>query len=775
MSKIALRPFKEKLSKRREMFSKPPKRKLVKHITPQLLFKAICALFLSFTKLIGGTSPLGFAFFAAIIGGTDAYICALISAVGLFISGGSVVSVGKFVISVILFSLIYERFLPEKHKKIKTLSLISSLCLFFSGIFLLFATMTIGGYPLIYDFLILFTEALTVYFASVAFKIAVPIIFSLNIRRSLRTEESISLAFLTGSIICGLGDIGFEGIFSLSGTLCVLAVLAFATRFGSLHGCVSGIVMGLVYCVSRGRIDACAASFAASGLCAGYFSKHGRWASCISFVMTNAVITILSNGSSEVLINLFDTALASCILYCMPERLYNAINNMGTISHPAAELASNRLSFAANTLTECEKSFQEIFKIKDISNYNKILLYRRTAYKACSGCGLRKYCWGRDVASTKEALDNLTEIISSGESPKKESAPPHCLRGEQFVSEFKKMYEIYKNDCVWASKVGEVQSSVYQSFNAMSSLINQTAKKVLSANDCDTIASDDIFYRLKKEGIFAKEVFVNGDGDNTKIHITLSECGGFGRCEGAVEKVLKNATGKSFVRTGLRHCGKCSFTYVVKPSFSISTAVSGAIKHSKKTSGDHAVYALVDRDTYAIILCDGMGSGETARSESKLCANLLMTLLESGLDVQSAVSIINSMLISSFSDTLAAIDLCLINLNDGTTKVYKCGGADTYAKTDNKVETITAETLPVGATENKCEFFTLPSKKGSMIVLCSDGIVSANRKNSVWIKKIIESYEGTEPETLAKQILEEAKKANAKLKDDATVVASYIG
>ena len=62
-----------------------------------------------------------------------------------------------------------------------------------------------------------------------------------------------------------------------------------------------------------------------------------------------------------------------------------------------------------------------------------------------------------------------------------------------------------------------------------------------------------------------------------------------------------------------------------------------------------------------------------------------------------------------------------------------------------------------------------------MIVLCSDGIVSADRKSSVWIKKMIECYEGTEPEALARQILEEAKKANAKLKDDATVIASYIG
>lgn len=776
MSNKVLKPLKKRLSNRRKLNKETSPFKLSKYITLEIIIKSICAFLLSCTKLIGGASPLGFAFFASSMGGIDAYIYAAFSLLGIIASGGKIVAIGKFCISAILFSLIYERFLPEKYKKPRTVASIAALCTLGSGIFLLFTTMTIGGYPLIYDFVVLITESATVWLAVLSFLTAMPLVYSLNIRRSLAPEESISLAFLAGGIICGLGDIGFPNVFSLAGTLCVLCVLAFASRFGSMHGCVAGIVMGVVYCISRGRIDACAASFAASGLCAGYFSSKGRWASCLSFIMTNAVITILSNGSTEVLINLFDAILASCILYFMPERLYNAINNLGSSTHPASELAANRLSFAASTLDKCEASFKNIFKLKDINEYNKVLLYRRTAYNACSGCGLRKYCWGRDGAATKQSLDTLMELSENGEMIKNENAPNHCLRAEQFIAEFKRMFNVYKNDCVWSSKIGEAQSSVYESFSAVSKLIRSVSGNILNSNECDITAAEDIKYRLKKEGIIAKEVFVSGRDDATKVYITLEGCGGFGRCEVAVEKVLFAATGKNFTRAGIRRCGECNFTYIVKPSFSISTAVAGAIKHNKKMSGDHAVYALINRETYAIILCDGMGSGEKARNESKLCATLLMNLLEAGLEAQSAINILNSMLISSFSDTLAAIDLCLISLVDGSAKIYKCGGAGTYTKTQNNVSVIDSSTLPLGASGLSCESYNVPSEKGSMIILVSDGIATSEKKGASWIKDMITEYSGTEPEPLARQILEQAKKNSGKMvKDDITVIAAYIG
>lgn len=778
MSKTVIRPLKKRVKENKNKIPDSPLSRFLKEkLSSGLVFKFICGVLLSRTALIGGARPLGYAFFAACFSFGGAYISALGAIAGLLFSGINLLSIGKYIISLILFSLIEERFLPEKYKSIKLTSLIASSCLLISGFFLLFADMTVGGYPLLYDSLVLIIETASVYVCVNAFTVAIPLVFNLKLRRSLSTEETVSLSLLAGGVLCGFGMWGIGNLFSIAGTLCVLCVLSFAIAFGPLHGSCAGIIMGIVCCLSRGRIDACAASFAVSGLCAGYFSKHGKWASCVSFIMANAAVTILSNGSTEVLINIFDTTVAAAILYAMPQRIFDTIQNFSGSTHPAFALAAQKLTESERTVNDCEKSFKRIFELRNNNELNTLSLYRRTARNVCSSCGLRKYCWGRDVKATKEAMDTITALLKAGESVPPDKAPPHCLRAQQFTEEFERMFEVYKNDCMWTEKINEFRIAVYDSFNAIAGILGKSADALLNMPPCDGVSSEDIKYRLRKEGILAKSVFVNGSKEETQISIKLESCGGFGRCENAVCKVLENALGMPFVRTGLRNCANCTLTYVVKPSFSITAAIASAIKANKKVSGDYALYALVDRHTYALILCDGMGSGEIAREESKSCARLLLRLLESGVDAQSAINIINSMLLCAFSGTLAAIDLCLISLDDGTCNLYKCGGAGTYAKTQKETTHIAPQSLPAGSfTPGDTAIYTIPSGRGSMLVLVSDGVSSSESSRLPWIKNMIEGFDGSEPEALAQMILKRAKEISQSCpSDDMTVLAAHIG
>ena len=535
--------------------------------------------------------------------------------------------------------------------------------------------------------------------------------------------------------------------------------------------------MGTVFCLSRGRIDACAASYAISGLCAGYFARHGKWSACVSFIMANAIVTIFSNGSTEVLINIFDTTAAAVIMYCLPKRIFDALSHFSGYSPPALELAASKLENAKETINSLEGSFKKIFNLRNNEKNNALLLYKRTAHATCSGCGLRKYCWGRDVKATKESMDILSTLMHEGEEVTPQHAPVHCMRPDQFVLQFKKMFEVYKNDCMWTQKIDECRGAVYSSFSGIADILAKSGNSLLNEAVCDSAAAEDVRLRLRKEGILTKEVFVSGSNENTSVRIKLESCGGFGRCENAVCKILEETFNQPFIRTGLRSCPDCRCTYVVKPSFSITTAVAGAIKANKKVSGDYVIYSLLDRHTYAIILCDGMGSGEVAREESRTSAGLLMRLLETGLEPQTAINLINAMLLCAFSGTLTALDLCLINLDDGTSRIYKCGGASTYTKTGTDVSHISAKTLPAGTfIIGDTEVFTIPSAKGSMVVLVSDGVASAEKNKLPWIKNMISTYDGTEPEALASMILKKAKESfDSNPEDDLTVVAAYIG
>ncbi len=776
MSKLLLKPLRKLRGKKRS-FRATGKQQLKNEDLIKLSLKCLCAFLLSRTSLVGGSHPLGFSFFAAVFTGGGGYRCALFSVLGLMFSGVSFVSVGKYIISIILFSLIMERFLPDRYKSGKAAALTAASTLLLSGVFLLFANSALGGYPLIYDCVVLIVEVATVWISTLAFSKSVPLVFSLRLRHSLTPEETVSVALLAGGVLCGFGEAGIEGVLSINGILCVLAVLIFAVRFGSLYGCGVGIIMGIVNCLSHGRIDAGAASFALSGLCAGYFARYGKVPACMSFIISNALVTIFSNGSTEVLINISDTVIASVLLQFLPKSFFNTLSHFYGYAPPKVELAAQRLYCAEKTISSIEDISKKISALRKSEEANTLILYKRTAYKACGNCGLRKYCWGRDINSTKASLDELCKILKDGEEPSPELSPEHCLRKEQFTEHFKRMFEVYKNDCLWTERLGEFQSAVYSGYNTVSAIFRKSADSLLSEGECDVAAADSVKINLRKDGILAENVFVSGTKEDTCVQIKLESCGGFGRCENAVCNVLEKTFNMPFVRTGLRSCDSCIHRYVVKPSFSITTAVAGAVKANRKVSGDYVIYALLDRHNYAIILCDGMGSGEIAREESRSSAKLLLRLLETGISPQDAINFINSMLLCSVTETVTAIDLCIISLDDGSSSIYKCGGATSFAKLGKSVTHVDSTGLPAGSF-NKCDtdIFSVPSEKGSMVILISDGVIASESDSPLWIKDVIEKYDGSEPEAVAQMILEKAKSSgSATVHDDLTVVAAYIG
>ena len=112
-----------------------------------------------------------------------------------------------------------------------------------------------------------------------------------------------------------------------------------------------------------------------------------------------------------------------------------------------------------------------------------------------------------------------------------------------------------------------------------------------------------------------------------------------------------------------------------------------------------------------------------------------------------------------------------------SSQIFKCGGSGSYAKTKDTVTHISSPTLPAGSFPGgETGFFTVPSEKGSMLVMVSDGVSSSETSRMPWIKNMINDYDGNEPEALAQMILSHAKNLSGNdIADDLTILAAYIG
>lgn len=194
-------------------------------------------------------------------------------------------------------------------------------------------------------------------------------------------------------------------------------------------------------------------------------------------------------------------------------------------------------------------------------------------------------------------------------------------------------------------------------------------------------------------------------------------------------------------------------------------------KNGQAVCGDTLIH-FEKHGKYFVILCDGMGYGESALSESRLTARLFAEFLRAGFQKETAVSMINSTLaLKADKESFSTVDLLEIDLQTGVARFLKIGSAQSFIKTKGKIEEISSKALPVGILENievKTEEREL--KNNDVILMVSDGIGEAGEgvmKNE-WIKKMMMLGNRNDSDIL--HLIIEGAKTRGRVSDDMTGV-----
>lgn len=209
--------------------------------------------------------------------------------------------------------------------------------------------------------------------------------------------------------------------------------------------------------------------------------------------------------------------------------------------------------------------------------------------------------------------------------------------------------------------------------------------------------------------------------------------------------------------------------------YRVEISIACEPKPGQAVCGDTVLHFEKD-EKYYVILCDGMGSGEAALSESKLTADLFYEFLNAGLKKETALEMINSSLaMKTDRESFSTADIFELDLRTGEAEFLKIGSAKSFIKTKSTVSEVCSKALPVGILENtdaKPQSFDL--KSGYIVLMMSDGVGEAGSgvlKNE-WIKKILTSPPCSDEE-LVKLIIAGAK-IRTKFSDDMTCAVIRI-
>ena len=340
--------------------------------------------------------------------------------------------------------------------------------------------------------------------------------------------------------------------------------------------------------------------------------------------------------------------------------------------------------------------------------------------RLCTGCKNHSWCWSQRGTQTAEAMRQLVR-------DKKRSTVPEALDG---CIRRTSLLEACTEQAMWSALAQMRRVHMLQSrqvtLEHLQLLEDVTAELSYRKGDTCLAPHTEALARILHQcaagfeccevrrlrtGRIAAEVYTRQPGFPTA----------------SVQKLLG-----SYLRTGLEIVqletgdGMRICLYEAPP-YRLEYAMRSENAPAHERCGDHSdAFTDAIGDQY-LVLSDGMGSGSTASLASRIAVRTFRRMVESGMQVPTAIRLVNSMLLTETStENFATLDVLHFHADCGELSLYKSGAAATLFCHAGKVQRISSMSFPVGIVTD-----ALPSRKrssafiGDAIVMLSDGIGEA--------------------------------------------------
>jgi stage II sporulation protein E len=300
----------------------------------------------------------------------------------------------------------------------------------------------------------------------------------------------------------------------------------------------------------------------------------------------------------------------------------------------------------------------------------------------------------------------------------------------------------------------------------------------------DSEAGRRISERLKACGIRFTDVLAYNHNGRYEVRIIRRLNGDCTPCKARIASEASKALGvKMTIGNGIcsRDGDNCILKLYEEHPYHISVYAAAKKRDGSPISGDSHTFMELKYGTYMLALSDGMGSGGKAKEESAASVELFEDFMEAGFERDAALDQINSLLLirAGDEDIFATMDICNVDLYDGTAEFVKIGGMPGFIATKDGVKIIGSGGLPVGIVDKpETQSVEIKLSSGDVIVMVTDGVLDAAPcavGKEKWLANIIGKYSSLAPEALCNKILEEAKKAGLGIvADDMTVIAARV-
>ncbi|RLQ91678.1 stage II sporulation protein E [Falsibacillus albus] len=653
----------------------------------------------------------------------------------------------------------------------------------------------------VYDGVMTGVEASLTFILTLIFMQSIPLLSINKRKKSLKTEEVISLIIMLASVMTG--TIGWS-LYNLSveHILSRYLVLLFAFVAGATVGSTVGVVTGLIFSLANVSSFYQMSLLAFSGLLGGLLKEGKRTGTAIGLIIATLLIGMYGESDSSLLKTVYESFAAVFLLYLTPQNLALKLAKYipGTPEYAQEQqqymrkirdVTANRVEQFSSVFQALSKSFTQYDEIDDPEYEERELDFflSNVTEKTCQTCFKKDHCWSRNFEETYQLMKEVMYEVDSGNealSPKMtRELEKHCVKPKKVHDAIQREFMYFHANQQLKKQVQESRKLVADQLQGVSEVMGDFAREIQRERENHYKQEELILEALEDFGIEIDQVEIYSlEQGNVDIDMTLPSCNGMGECEKLIAPMLSDITGESII-VQREECAKlrsdsCQVTFRSAKAFVVETGAAHAAKGGGLVSGD--CYSMIELGPgkYAVAISDGMGNGERAHIESNETLRLLQKILQSGIEEKVAIKSINSILSLRTTDEIfSTLDLAMIDLQDASVKFLKIGSTPSFVKRGDKILKIEASNLPMGILQEfDVDVVSDQLKAGDLLIMMSDGVFEGPRhigNHDAWMKRKIREMETTDPQEIADLIMEEViRTRSGNIEDDMTIVVAKI-
>ena len=412
-------------------------------------------------------------------------------------------------------------------------------------------------------------------------------------------------------------------------------------------------------------------------------------------------------------------------------------------------------------------------------------LVDKVACIACENCPSCETCWNNSFYNTYQTLLTLFAACEKKGQVDASDLPAvfrdYCIRQNEFTDAVNTTYSGHRERLIWKMRLAESRQIAGEQMKTVADMMKSLAEEINNRAGFKENLEKILFYAIRKISSETERVIVEeGETGEYQVTVHMKNCEGDRELYEEVTDTVSSILGRKMKRRGQEQDGVCKLSLCEKCNFKISAAAAMAIKDDEKISGDSYSFMELPKGGYMIALSDGMGSGKAAGEESRTVIELLEQFAESGLKMDTALKMINSVLvIGADEESFATLDMCYIDMYSGMAEFIKTGAAATFVIRDGMAKAIRSSSLPIGMLKyfdmDKSEY---KLKKNDIILMLTDGaaeVIDRDGMSDMILTELMENNKMKDPKDIADYVLESLKERSGfRIQDDMTVVAARV-